>query len=84
MFAQASMNLAGRNALIIPQSALVHRGQLTGVYTLTDDNKAVLRWVRTGEVSGDNIEILTGLSEGEQYVTFSDQPIRQGQLLTIR
>lgn len=84
MFAQVSINLAGRDALIIPQSALVHRGQLTGVYTLTDDNKAVLRWVRTGEVSGDTVEILTGLSEGEQYVVSADQPLRQGQLLTIR
>lgn len=84
MFAQVSMNLDERNTLFIPQSAIVQRGQLTGVYTLSDDNKAILRWVRTGQVSGDYVEILTGLAAGEQYVVNTDQPIRQGQLLTVR
>lgn len=84
MFAQVSMNLDDRSSLYIPQSAIVQRGQLTGVYTLSDDNKAVLRWVRTGQVSGDRIEILTGLKPGERYVISTDQPIRQGQLLSAR
>lgn len=84
MFAQISMNLDESETLFIPKTALVERGQLTGVYTLNDDNKAVLRWVRTGQTSGENIEILTGLKAGEQYVTVADQSIRQGQLLSIR
>lgn len=84
MFAQVSMNLDDRSSLYIPQSAIVQRGQLTGVYTLSDDDRAVLRWVRTGQVTGDRIEILTGLKPGERFVISTDQPIRQGQLLTVR
>lgn len=84
MFAQISMNLDESESLFIPKSALVKRGQLTGVYTLSDTNKAVLRWVRTGQTSGENIEILTGLKADEQYVTVVNQSIRQGQLLSVQ
>ncbi|MDZ7721111.1 MAG: efflux RND transporter periplasmic adaptor subunit [Balneolaceae bacterium] len=84
MFAQISMNLDQAETLFIPKTAIVKRGQLTGVYTLSDANKAVLRWVRTGQASGNEIEILSGLKTGEQYVAVADQSIRQGQLLSIR
>lgn len=54
--------------LMIPASALVIQGQLKGVYTITNDNKALLRWLRTGKANNDMIEVLSGLSEGESYV----------------
>jgi len=76
------MSLDHKNTLYIPQSAIVQRGQLSGIYTLTDDNKAILRWIRTGDISGDKIEVLSGLKEGEPFVASAEQPIRQGQLLS--
>lgn len=84
MFAQISMNLDESETLFIPKSAIVERGQLTGIYTLNEESKAVLRWVRTGNMSGDNIEIISGLKPGEQFVAIADPSIRQGQLLSIR
>jgi hypothetical protein len=84
MFAQVHMSPQQRETLMIPRSALVYRGQLTGVYTLSDNNRAVLRWVRTGEESGDRVEILTGLKAGEQFVAAMDQPLRQGQPIRVQ
>lgn len=84
MFAQVYMSPQQRETLMIPRSALVYRGQLTGVYTISDNNQAVLRWVRTGEESGDRVEILTGLKAGEQYVAAMDQPLRQGQPIRVQ
>lgn len=84
MFAQISMNLDESETLFIPKEAIVKRGQLTGIYTLNDEDKAVLRWVRTGNTSGNNIEIISGLKAGEQFVAVADQSIRQGQLLSVR
>lgn len=84
MFAQVGMNLGAEETLLIPTSALVYRGQLTGVYTLSDDNKAVLRWVRLGNNSGDKVEILSGLTAGEQYVTEINDDLQQGLTLNIQ
>jgi RND family efflux transporter MFP subunit len=84
MFAQLGMNLGSNEALFIPKSALVYRGQLTGVYTLSDDNKAILRWVRLGQSSGDQVEVLSGLTPGESYVTEANENLRQGLTLNVQ
>lgn len=84
MFAQIGMNLGADETLLIPISALTYRGQLTGVYTLSDDNKAVLRWLRLGDKSGDKVEVLSGLTAGERYVTEANENLQQGLILNIQ
>lgn len=67
-------------AVAIPVSAVIRRGQLTGVRVMTDAG-AVLRWVRLGRtvspadpvnsVNGDpepRVVVLTGLRPGERIV----------------
>ncbi|MDP2060453.1 MAG: efflux RND transporter periplasmic adaptor subunit, partial [Flavobacteriaceae bacterium] len=34
--------------ILVPESALVRQGQLTGVYTVGNENTAILRWLRVG------------------------------------
>jgi RND family efflux transporter MFP subunit len=84
MFAEIGIRVEGADALYIPTSALVQRGQLTGVYTISDNNRTVLRWVRTGRTAGESVEVLTGLTPGEQYIASMNQPLRQGQLVNIQ
>lgn len=84
MFAQIRMNTDQAESLYIPANTIVERGQLTGIYTISDQNRAVLRWVRLGKRSGDSVEVLTGLKAGEQYVYAPGQSLRQGQLLSVR
>ena len=52
-----------RVATAVPLSALVERGQLTGIFVVDDLGVARLRFVTTGERSGDSVEILSGLDE---------------------
>src|SRR5690554_1357210 len=52
----------------ISKSALVHNGQLTGVYTPTDRGVAILRWLRLGEETATDVEVLSGLKAGEDYI----------------
>lgn len=52
--------------LMIPTSALLHRGEVTGVYLVNPLGDVSLRYVRVGEVIGTQTHILAGLSEGEQ------------------
>jgi len=84
MFAQVGLNIDQSESLYIPSDAIVERGQLTGIYTVSDNNRAVLRWVRLGDRSGELAEVLTGLKPGEQYVYAPGQSLRQGQLLDVR
>lgn len=55
----------GRAALLVPASAMVERGQLQGVFLFAPDSTLRLRWIRAGRVSGDSVEVVSGLLEGD-------------------
>ena len=57
----------GRTALLVPVEALVREGDLTGVRIRTSSGTS-LRWVRSGTVSGNQVEILSGLRSGDHVV----------------
>jgi RND family efflux transporter MFP subunit len=57
-------------ALLVPQSAVVQRSELTAVYVLAEDGVPRLRQVRLGRVQADGrVTILAGLDAGELVVT---------------
>lgn len=84
MFAEIGLATEKGRAIVVPKSAIIERGQLTGLYTLNDDSEVVLRWVRLGDESGDNVEVLSGLSEGETFVASADQQLREGQKVSTQ
>jgi len=58
-----------REAVVIPDSVIVRRGQLTGVRVVTD-GRVTLRWVRLGRaVPGGMVEVLSGLADGERVAS---------------
>lgn len=71
-----------QETVVVPKSALVTQGQLTGIYTVSKQKTAVLRWVRTGATFGEQIEILSGLRQGEPYVTGSSSRLYNGAKVT--
>lgn len=66
------------NTLLVPATALSHYGQMERVFVV-QDNIALLRLVRTGERYDNQIEILTGLSDGEQVVIEGNDHLLDGQ-----
>ena len=56
-----------RTALLVPVEGLVREGDLTGVRIRTSSGTS-LRWVRSGTVSGNQVEILSGLRSGDHVV----------------
>ena len=74
----------GKAVVTVPSAALVHKGQLTGVYTLGQDNVALLRWLRLGENYGDEVEVLSGLSQGEQYIVSAEGKLYNGAKVSIQ
>ncbi|MEJ2502033.1 MAG: efflux RND transporter periplasmic adaptor subunit [Gemmatimonadota bacterium] len=53
-----------RTAILVPASAIVRRGDLTGVRVRALDG-AQLRWIRLGDARGEEVEVLAGLEPGE-------------------
>ncbi|MDW7693092.1 efflux RND transporter periplasmic adaptor subunit [Flammeovirgaceae bacterium SG7u.111] len=64
--------------VLIPKSALVKNGQLEGVYTIGNENVAILRWLRIGKTYGDQVEVLSGISTDEQFITSSEGKLFNG------
>ena len=61
---------AGREpSLWVAASTIVRRAEMTGVYVLNGQGRALLRQVRLGRSDGDKVEILSGLKAGEPVVT---------------
>ena len=54
--------------LLVPASSLVQRSELRAVYVLDSNGRPRLRQVRTGVIANGQIEILAGVSAGEQVV----------------
>ena len=62
--------------LVVPESALLKRGEITAVYVHAADNTFRLRLVQSGESTADGrIEILSGLREGEKVSLY---PVKTG------
>lgn len=68
--------------VLIPKKALVTQGQLQGVYAVTENNVATLRWLRLGKSYGDKVEVLSGLSTGEKYVVEAKSKLYNGAKVT--
>jgi len=84
MFADVRLRKGMDSLLMVPDSALVRRGQLTGLYTVNDNNELLLRWVRIGRHQNGKVEILSGLKPGERLVLAGNQKLVEGQKVTIQ
>jgi multidrug efflux pump subunit AcrA (membrane-fusion protein) len=69
--------------VLVPQSALVTKGQLTGIYTVNNE-VAILRWIRTGKSFGNQVEVLSGLSADEKYIVSAEGKLYNGVKVSIK
>lgn len=70
--------------VLVPKSALVEQGQLTGIYTVGTGNVAILRWLRIGKTFGDQVEVLSGLSSNDQFIVSAEGKLYNGAKVSIR
>ena len=70
--------------ILVPESALVHQGQLTGIYTIGNGNIAILRWLRIGKNFGTQVEVLSGLAANEQYIVSTEGKLYNGANIRIQ
>ena len=67
MYVKASFVIGESNYLLVPEMAVVKRGEVTAVYIVGNDNRISYRQIRAGNEMQDGfLEVLSGISEGEQ------------------
>lgn len=70
--------------VLIPKEAVITNGQLSGVYTVSQSNTAILRWLRLGRTFGDQVEVLSGLSADESYIVSAEGKLYNGAKISIQ
>jgi RND family efflux transporter MFP subunit len=74
----------GNYNVIVPVSAIVERDQLSGLYTISENQTALLRWVRLGKNHGDQVEVLSGLGDNEKFILTAEGKLYNGVPVVIR
>lgn len=81
----ARVELVTRNdaALVVPSVAVLQSLEAVSVFTV-ENGVAVRREVQTGQRTGARVEILEGLSPGDEIITSGIQSVRDGQAVDVR
>jgi membrane fusion protein (multidrug efflux system) len=78
MFGTFSINYEKHaDALLVPAAAVIDEDDATTVYVVVDD-EVVRRSVETGIESGEHVEILGGIREGDEIVVVGQSGLRDG------
>jgi RND family efflux transporter MFP subunit len=83
MFGRLELPLSGRPGIFIPTHVLIRRGQLEGVYVVEGNHQATLRWVKTGKVQDEQVEITSGLAESDHIIISNLSQLTDGQAVTM-
>lgn len=78
LYGLARFPVSQKDAITVPQTAIVERGQLTGVFVAGADGIARFRIVTTGKTSEGAVEILSGLSEGDEVISSDVNRVSDG------
>ena len=80
-FARVIFNRGNRQAIVVPQSAVVNRSGIQGLFVLDDQNHAYFRMIRPGLIIGPLVEVQAGLSLGERIVIDNNQSLLNGDIV---
>ena len=83
MFAQGEFVLGARQALSVPQSAVVVRDGFSQVFEVGDGSRVVMHRVQTGQRVGERIEIVSGLEASARIVVRGGAFLNDGDLVRI-
>jgi len=84
MYGTAEFANGVRQAIVIPRSAVVSRGSLVCAYVLDAQGIAQLRYLTLGAAQGDFVEVLSGVSPGEQLVDVPSDRDLSGKRIEVQ
>jgi multidrug efflux pump subunit AcrA (membrane-fusion protein) len=78
LFGKVRFNTGTKKVLTVPVQSVLERGQLTFVYVVDPAKIAHMRLIQTGKTYGDRVEVLSGLSEGDQVILEPLSAVKDG------
>ena len=85
LYAQVKFPVGSATKLFVNKGAIVTRGELRGVYVVSEEGIAALRLVRTGKQKDEMVEIVSGLEGGERIITKgTDKAVDGGKVVYAR
>ena len=83
MFAQGEITLGQSQAITVPQTAVVVRDGFSYVYAVGADQKVTQLKVQTGRLSGDRLEVLSGLKPDARVVVSGGAFLNHGDTVRV-
>jgi RND family efflux transporter MFP subunit len=84
MFGRVLFPSGEETELRVPRKAILRIGGYDGLYTVTSDNVARLVMVKTGKVSGEDVEILAGIGPGALVAVSPVDRLSDGVRVEVR
>jgi HlyD family secretion protein len=82
LFARVRIPVGKRETILVPERAIVQKGQLAGVYAVDGQGIVTYRLVRKGNASTDGTEILSGLTGNDRIITAGIEKVTDGGMIT--
>jgi membrane fusion protein (multidrug efflux system) len=68
MYGKALFPVGKREAILVPETAIVTMAGLTGVYMVNAEGKAIFQMIHHGDSRGGDVEVTTGVKEGDRII----------------
>lgn len=78
LYGKARFSIGKKEVIQIPKKILLQQGQLVGVFVVDSSNIVHLRLIKTGKPYGDQIEVLSGINDGDRIIVEGLEKIKEG------
>ncbi len=83
MFGRSAFQQGSHSVLTIPATAITQRGQLQSVF-VADNGIAHLRLITTGQQNKDQVEVLSGITAGDNIIVPVPKDLSDGARVEVR
>ena len=78
LFGKARFPVGQKQLLKVPQKTILQRGQLLSAFVIDPSNTVRLRLVKTGKSYDGEVEVLSGLNDGDRIVVEGMERVKEG------
>lgn len=85
MIAKANLNISGEMVCLVPISSVIQLSSGSVIFTYDENTNTVTKKpVVTGDIIGDNIQIIEGITTGDVIVTEGQFLLKDGDTVTVQ
>jgi RND family efflux transporter MFP subunit len=68
LYARVMIPVGKKEVILLPETAILKRGQLTGAYKVNAEGVVVFALIKAGKQMGQDVEILSGIMPGDRVI----------------